>query len=183
MKRIIAVLSVALLTVGMMSFKSTPPKVTPKIEWITLEEAYKRNLRQPRKIYIDLYTEWCGWCKVMDKNTFTNPEVAELITQKYYAVKYNPEVDSDVMLGKVSFRKLIEGNVQGYPTSFFMDEKYNMIQSISSYFEPRTFHQIIAYFGDEANKKEKFDDYVKGSYQTKYPKKPSAIIGGAPAPH
>ena len=40
---------------------------------------------------MDVYTDWCGPCKLMDKNTFQNPYVAAYVTEHYYAVKFNAE--------------------------------------------------------------------------------------------
>ena len=40
-----------------------------KIKWISIEEAEKLNKENPKKIMIDVYTDWCGWCKKMDKDT------------------------------------------------------------------------------------------------------------------
>ena len=110
MKKIGIAAVITTVMVSLMAFKSVEPKTEEaKIQWVTLEEAYKLNQKQPRKIWIDLYTEWCGWCKVMDKNTFKNAEVVQFTNKKFYAVKYNPEKDADVMFGKVSFRSLING--------------------------------------------------------------------------
>jgi thioredoxin-related protein len=169
MKRLIFAVLAASLTISMFGFKPSGPKPVAKIQWISLDEAYKRSQKEPRKIYIDLYTAWCGWCKVMDKNTFANPDVVSFINKKYYAVKYNPEVDADVQLGNKTFKTLMQGNVNGYPTSMFLDEKGNLIQSISSYLEPKVFHQISVYFGDNHNQKEPFDAFSTGTY-TKYTK-------------
>jgi len=54
------------------------PKQAPaKINWMSFEEAYELNKTQPKKIFIDMWTYWCGWCKRMDATTFTNPVVVE----------------------------------------------------------------------------------------------------------
>lgn len=169
MKKLGIAAVITTVMVSLMAFKSVEPKTEEaKIQWVTLEEAYKLNQKQPRKIWIDLYTEWCGWCKVMDKNTFKNAEVIQFTNKKFYAVKYNPEKDADVMFGKVSFRSLINGKVTGYPTTVFMDEKMNIIQPISGYLEPRMFHQVLTYFGDNHHQKETFDQFQQKTYPTKY---------------
>ena len=56
------------------------------IKWLTIEQAAERMKKEPRKIVIDVYTDWCGWCKKMDKNTFTDPKVVALVNKDYYAV-------------------------------------------------------------------------------------------------
>ena len=62
-----------------------------KIKWLTIEQAYALNQKEPRKMVIDVYTDWCGWCKVMDRETFSKPAIAEFVNKNYYAVKLNAE--------------------------------------------------------------------------------------------
>jgi len=165
MKHTLILLLAAALTATMMAFKTDEPKPkTAKIQWVTLEEAYKLTKKKPRKVFVDLYTDWCGWCKVMDKNTFTNVEVIGYVNQKYYAVKHNPEKDGDVQLGNTTFKTMLNGKVTGYPTTVFMDEQMAVIQPLAGYLEPRMFHQVATYFGENNYKKEPFDKYKDSTY-------------------
>ncbi|MFN4144856.1 MAG: thioredoxin family protein [Runella sp.] len=169
MKNSLILIFAVILTVGLVAFHNpSPPKEEAKIQWVSLQEAYKLNQKQPRKVFVDMYTDWCGWCKVMDKNTFKNEEVISLANKKFYAVKYNPEKDADVLFGNVSFRGMMNGKVTGYPTTVLLDEKMNLIQPIAGYLEPRVFHQILAYFGDNHYQKEPFEQFKTQTYPTKY---------------
>ena len=58
-----------------------------EVKWLTFEEAIELNRREPRKIMIDVYTDWCSWCKVMDKNTFNQAVIANYLNKTYYQVK------------------------------------------------------------------------------------------------
>ena len=62
-----------------------------KIKWLTWEQMVKLNEKNPKKIFIDFYTSWCGWCKVMDKNTFEDTIVAEIMMKDFYCVKFDAE--------------------------------------------------------------------------------------------
>jgi thioredoxin-related protein len=66
-------------------------KAQPSIKWYSFEEAAKLNQTAPKKIFIDLYTDWCGWCKVMDRTTFADTVIAKYMTDHFYAVKFNAE--------------------------------------------------------------------------------------------
>jgi thioredoxin-related protein len=62
-----------------------------KINWLTIEEVEILQQKNPRKVLMDVYTTWCGPCKMMMKNTFTNKNVIEYINANYYAVKFDAE--------------------------------------------------------------------------------------------
>ena len=67
-----------------------------KINWPTLEEAQELNKTNPKKIIVDLYTEWCGPCKMMMRQTFTDPDLISYLNENFYAVKFNAESQAPV---------------------------------------------------------------------------------------
>ncbi len=68
-----------------------------EVKWMSFEEAVERSKTEKRKIFIDVFTDWCGWCKVMDKNTFPDLVIAKLLSnEKFYPVKFNAEQTADV---------------------------------------------------------------------------------------
>lgn len=149
-----------------------------RINWLTIQEAYALTQKKPRKFVVDVYTDWCGWCKVMDRETFTKPAIVDYVNENYYAVKLNAEQPGDITLGKQTFKYMSSANGRGvqelaaalmknqlsYPTTVFLDEKFQLIQPIPGYLEPRTFHQVITYFGNDYHQKEPFDQYKSGTY-------------------
>src|SRR6185295_7853223 len=80
------------------------------IKWMTFEEAVEKSKTEKRKIFIDVYTDWCGWCKVMDKNTFPDPEVARLLNEKFYPVKLDAEQTADITFRGTTFKFIAQGN-------------------------------------------------------------------------
>uniref|UniRef100_A0A3Q2YUK7 Spermatogenesis-associated protein 20-like TRX domain-containing protein n=1 Tax=Hippocampus comes TaxID=109280 RepID=A0A3Q2YUK7_HIPCM len=50
-----------------------------------------KNEGNTKKVFIDIYTDWCGWCKKMDKDTFQNPEVAAYMNENFLMVKMDAE--------------------------------------------------------------------------------------------
>jgi thioredoxin-related protein len=158
------------------------PAETKRIKWLTIQEAYALTQKKPKKFVIDVYTDWCGWCKVMDRETFSKPAIVDYVNENYYPVRLNAEKPGDITLGKQTFKYMSSANGRGvqelaaalmknqlsYPTTVFMDEKFNLIQPIPGYLEPKTFHQIITYFGNNYHQKEPFDQYKSGTYARQF---------------
>src|ERR671921_2845222 len=72
-------------------------KTREKLPWMKLQEAQAAAKKQNKPILIDLYTDWCGWCKVMDKQTYANKNVAAYINEKFYPVKLNAEMKQAIV--------------------------------------------------------------------------------------
>jgi thioredoxin-related protein len=146
-----------------------------KINWMTIDQAFEAIKKEPRKIVIDVYTDWCGWCKVMDKNTFSDEKVINFVNKKYYAVKLNAEAGGEVQIGakKYTYPQLASELMQGklsYPTIVYLDEKFNMIQPIPGYQDAKAFHQVITFLGDDHYKKTDFEKYKADKYEKTYQK-------------
>lgn len=120
-----------------------------KVNWMTFEEAVAANAESPRKIVIDVYTDWCGWCKRMDASTFSDPLVAKYINANFYAVKLNAEQRENIRYkgNEMKFMpdagrrgthelaiSLLDGRM-GYPSLVYLDENEDRI-TISPGFKP-----------------------------------------------
>lgn len=152
-----------------------------KIQWMSLEQAYNAIKTEPRKILIDVYTGWCGWCKVMDKNTFTDPKVVEYVNKKYYAVKLDAEQKEDIILGEKKYSYVQQGaggyheaaagllgGKMSYPTIVYLDEKFNMIQPVAGYQDAKQFHQIVTFFGDNFYRNTDWNKFQAETYAKQY---------------
>jgi len=145
-----------------------------KIEWLTWEEALAKNEKEPRKIVVDVYTDWCGWCKRMDKATFQKDHIAQYVNDKYYAVKFDAETKEDIEFNGKTF-KYVKNGMRGYhelaaeitrgrlsyPTVVFLDEKLDIIQPIPGFKAPDEFEKIMTYFGENEHVKTPWEVYQK----------------------
>src|SRR5687767_5013590 len=91
------------LSLLLMSFTGKPPKKN-KINWLTLEEAAAKTQQEPRKIFIDVYTDWCGWCRKMDQSTFSDPGIADYVNKNFYAVKLDAESKKPITINGKTYK-------------------------------------------------------------------------------
>lgn len=187
MKKIglVAVCLTLLLVSTSMVTPETPPAVE-EISWMTFEEAVEKSKTEKRKIFIDVYTDWCGWCKVMDKKTFTDPAVAKMLNEKFYPVKFNAEQREDVVFNGTTFKFIPSGrggyhqlaasllnNQLSYPNFVFLTEEFHIVPVIPGYSslpgfrKPEEFHLFLSYVGEGHYAKMKIDEYQK-VYQSPY---------------
>ena len=157
MKKFIVGFSVIAFSAVLFAFtpeKNAPEPITPianetaQVKWYTWDEAIKAAEKSPKKVFVDVYTQWCGWCKKMDQSTFTDPQVAEFMNRNFYAVKFNAEQKELVQFkghelkympnaGRRGVHELayalLDGRL-GYPSFVYLDENQNRI-SISPGFK------------------------------------------------
>ena len=148
------------------------------VQWISWEEAVEltQNEANPKKIFIDVYTDWCGWCKKMDKDTFQNSEVASYMQDNFYMVKFDAEGKDPIEFqgktfkyvpsGRRGYHELAAALLQGqmsYPTVVFLDEKLNMLSPVPGYQKAKPFLKIARYFGDNIYKNQDWKEYDKSS--------------------
>ncbi len=128
-----------------------------EIKWMTMDEALKAQEKDPKPIFMDVYTDWCGPCKMLDKNTFHDAAIVEIVSKSYYAVKFNAEGNETITFKEVKYTnpKYVEGKtgrngvheftsflkVQGYPTMYIFDKDGEIKTNVLGY---RTAEQLKA---------------------------------------
>jgi thioredoxin-related protein len=163
--------SILIITLVLFSTVSTSIFSTSTIKWLTFEQAIDVAKKEKRKVIIDVYTDWCGWCKKMDATTFSHPKIVEYINKKYYAVKLNAESDKSFNFKgqKVTERQLASQffKVTAYPTTVYLDENFDLISPVPGFWEAREYDKVIHFFGEDQFKKQTWDDFQK-SYKSSF---------------
>ena len=162
-----------IFTVSLVLFLSSARKPFPvaasSISWITIEEAGKRLQQQQKPILIDLYTTWCGWCRQMDRKTYSNKKVAQYLDEKFYTVKIDAETHAVITWkGKTysfdpryrcnEFAVYLSHGQLEFPTTIIIAPGEEP-QAIPGYMEPKDLEMLVKYFGEGVYKTRGFDEY------------------------
>ena len=146
-----------------------------QVKWLTIQEAEKLNKHSPKPIFIDTYTDWCGWCKKMDSETFTNNVIAEILNTRFYPVKFNAEgSESITFLGQTFINDgksgrahqlavaLLQGQLS-YPTVVFLTQQDNKfsVSPVPGFRQPKDMEMLLSFFADKAYQTQKWEDFQK----------------------
>lgn len=133
-----------------------------KVKWYTFEEAIELNKKEPRNIFIDVYTDWCGWCIKMDKETFQQPHISKILNEQYYAVKFDAETKDTITFQGKAFVNTRQGQrpphelaaalLQGklsYPNIVFLNKNNQVLGAIPGFKKPNEMEAILDYITRE----------------------------------
>lgn len=141
------------IIVGLLLFGAVQAQ-SGQVSWHTIEEASAAKIGS-KMYFVDFYTTWCGYCKKMDRETFTDPTVAKILNRYFYPVKFNAEGNNTFVWNGRTYRPSAGGRskthefargVQGYPTFVLFKADGTMIQAIPGYSPANEFVVILWYF-------------------------------------
>jgi len=127
-----------------------------KLTWYDIEEIEKLQTQNPKKVIVDVYTNWCRWCKIMDQKTFTDPNLIKYLNENYYMVKFNAELNKEVTFKGEKYQyiksekrglntlaaELIKGSLS-YPSFVVLDEELNHLHVTRGYKNAIEFKQTL----------------------------------------
>ena len=126
----------------------------------SFNDAMKLAKESDKRVIIDFYTDWCGWCKKMDAEAYSNKDVKEIIEDNFVFVKMNAEGTAKVKYRGVDYTEselAVNFQVTGYPTTVFLEPdgrvieyKYDKVSmnNVPGYFKTKDFKKILEYIKD-----------------------------------
>ncbi len=159
-----------------MAFRKSGMAETPSgaIQWTDINTSMTKQKDAPKFVLVDLYTSWCGWCKKMDDNTFSDPSISKVINDNFYAVKFDAEQQATLVF-KGSEYKYTEsggrgvhqlakdwGTVNGrigYPTVVILDAEGNKLGAYPGYKDVEQMSKLLQYYASKAYKTKTWSEY------------------------
>lgn len=153
---------------------------TNEINWITWNEVEAKMAKEPRKIIVDVYTKWCGPCKIMNKTTFHDPEIVSYINDNYYAIKFNAEGPETINFKGTEYKNEgydpnrrgrnathdltkaiapVNGRI-AYPTLVYLDEEFRKLTGVQGLQRPQQLMPVLSFFAEEAYKEMTWEEYT-----------------------
>ncbi len=184
------ILFLALLPLSLAAQTPTEPKpdAAKAIKWLSIEEAQAQVKKAPKPLMVDVYTSWCGPCKMLDARTFTDPRLAEFVNKNFYPVKFNAESGEPVTwkgtkLENKEFDPARVGGRNGthdltrtiapangriaYPTIVYLDSDLNVLAPVQGYMTPDQMEPILNYFGGGHYKTQDYQTFMN-TFQGKW---------------
>ena len=160
-------------------FSQSREAASESIHWLSFQQAVELNKTAPRKIFIDLYTEWCGWCKRLDATTYMDKDIIAYLNKNYYAVRMDAEMKDTIIYDGKAFvnpepeksrsthqlAAALLNNKLSYPTLVYLDEKMNMLSQVPGYMTAENLMPVLTYFGENNQGKISWEEYQKNYFK------------------
>jgi thioredoxin-related protein len=154
-----------------------------ELTWLDANEGLTKAKEEGKILLVDYYTDWCGWCKVMDDSTYEDPRVIETLNEHFVVSKINPEKDGAVNYQgrEVSAEEFARiGGTQGYPHTGFFNSDGDFLGSASGFLPPDPFLEALEFYRSDKAEKMDFDSYrvisMADELREKYPEAASLQV-------
>lgn len=150
------------------------------LDWVSIEVAELNNKKEPKKFLIDVYADWCYWCKKIETELASDSILANYLNTNFHLVKLNPEDQTDITFKNKTYkrksfsytysdktRKVNELVVELinqdfiYPSLIFLDEKLDNISIVEAYKTKEELEKFIKFIGTNAYQSKKWSVFSK----------------------
>jgi thioredoxin-related protein len=151
------------------------------VNWLSIEEAQEKYKNNPKPMLIDIYTDWCGWCKHMMKTTYSNPNLAAYINNFFYPVKFDAETKDTITYNGIVYKPTSKapktphelaikflGNNLSYPSTIFVANNYEFNLLSQGYLDDKKIEPLLVFMVENLFKSVNYDDFSKQFNQAFY---------------
>lgn len=137
-----------------------------KLAWLAFDAATEKAKKENKHLIVDVYTTWCGWCKVMDRQTYGNAEVANYLSENFVLAKVNGESSAELhwkgeTMSERAFARKV--GVTGFPATYFLKPDAEIIGGAPGYIPPDNFIIYAKYVSTRWYEKGSPQDYLKAT--------------------
>jgi thioredoxin-related protein len=136
-----------------------------RLAWNELDPALAEARRANKPLLVDVYTDWCGWCKRMDKTTYGDPDVRDYVARAFVPARINAEDDrrrASYQGESRTYRQFADGfRISGYPTTLFLAPDGTLITQLPGYVKPGAFLTVLRYVAEGHYRTRSWDAYSR----------------------
>ena len=149
--------------------QGTAPSGQKKVAWLAFDAATAKAKAENKHMIVDVYTTWCGWCKVMDRQTYSNADVVAYLNDNFVLAKVNGESSAELhykgeTMSERAFARKV--GVTGFPTTYFLKPDADIIGGAPGYIPPDNFMIYAKYVSTKWYEKGSPQEYMKATQQT-----------------
>lgn len=122
------------------------------VEWRSWDDGIAEARASGRPVLVDVYTDWCGWCKRMDRDVYGRADVRDYLAKRFVTIKLDAESgDKATLDGRTVTLAGIARRfrVSGYPTTIFLRANGEHLVSVPGYVPAERFRLMLEYVGDD----------------------------------
>lgn len=176
-KNLFPVIILSILSIGLFAQEQPVSISNNAITWMSWDEMVKAQETERKKVFLDVYTDWCGWCKKMDASTFLDPNIAAVMNSGFYAVKLDAEMKETLEFNGYTFTNpnpgakrsthqfavsLLDGQLS-YPSFVILDENFTRQHIIKGFQQVEPLLGTLLFF--KTNEFVRYNQYLEKQEQ------------------
>ncbi len=142
--------------------RATGSATGSQMRWREFADGLQEAEESEKLVLVDFFTDWCGWCKRMDKTTYRDSLILEYVERKFVPVKVNAESKKPTAYrGEAYTYAEVAGGFQirSFPTTVFLEADGSPITTVPGYWKPEEFLIVLHYIGERHYKEKKFQEF------------------------
>jgi thioredoxin-related protein len=144
------------------------------VNWLSIKEAQQKNKEVQKPFIIDIYTDWCGWCKHMMKTTYSNAGIANYINSNFYPVKFDAETKDTIEYNGKIYKPTSKepktphelaikflGTSLSYPSTMFVTNNFEYNLLSQGFIEDKKIEPLLIFMVENAWRNSVYDEFSK----------------------